>query len=121
MLSIASGLRVLICREATDMRRSFEGLSALVKNVVGENPLSGHLFVFFNRPRTCVKILLWDRSGFVIWYKRLERGTFREHKANEIDRAELICLLEGLDLKDFRRRKRFDSLPLLKARTTTVV
>jgi transposase len=119
MLGIASGLRIFVCREVTDMRRSFEGLSALAKNVIGQDPLSGHLFVFFNRPRNCVKILLWDRSGFVIWYKRLERGTFREHRAEEIDRGELVCLLEGLDLKEFRRRKRFEPLPMLKARTTT--
>ena len=118
MLSIASGVRIFICREATDMRRSFEGLSALAKNVIGQEPIGGHLFVFFNRPRTCVKILYFDRSGFAIWYKRLERGTFRTHNAEEIDRAELVCLLEGLDLKEFRRRKRFELLPLLKARTT---
>ena len=119
MLSVGAGVRIFICREATDMRRSFEGLSALAKNVVKQDLLTGHLFVFFNRSRTCVKILLWDRTGFVIWYKRLEQGTFREHRADEIDRGELVCLLEGLDLKEFRRRKRFDPLPFLKARTRT--
>jgi len=117
MLNISHGLRIFISREATDMRRSFEGLSALAKNVICQDPMSGHLFVFFNGPRTSVKILLWDRAGFVIWYKRLERGTFREHKAEEIDRAELVCILEGLDLREHRRRKRFEPLPMLKART----
>lgn len=99
------------------MRRSFEGLSAMAQNVIKEDPLSGHLFVYFNRSRTSVKILYWDRSGYVIWYKRLERGTFRESQAEEIDRAELVCLLEGLDLKGSRQRKRFEPLPLIKART----
>jgi transposase len=101
------------------MRRSFEGLCGLAKTVINQDVMSGHLFVFFNRSRTSVKILLWDKTGFVIWYKRLERGTFRLLECDELERAELLCLLEGLDLKQYRRRLRFEPLPLLRARTKT--
>ena len=93
------------------MRRSFDSLAELTREVLGQDPLSGHLFVFRNRNADRVKVLVWDRSGFVLWYKRLERGTFRfpapGTRAIELDAAELALILEGIDLADSHRQKRF--------------
>lgn len=107
MLNIGTGTRIFVCRELTDMRRSFEGLSGMVRQVIEADPVSGHLFVFLGRSRTAVKILYWDRTGFVIWYKKLQRGTFTLPERGEIDRGELMCVLEGLDPKTFSKKKRF--------------
>ncbi len=76
MLMLPATMRVLLYREPVDMRRSFDGLECLVRDGLGEDPLSGSLFVFSNRRRDRAKLLLWDGSGFWIWYKRLEEGTF---------------------------------------------
>ncbi len=110
MLSFPSSLRVFLCSQATDMRKSFDGLSGCVEQIVGQDPLNGHLFVFFNRRHTMVKMLMWDRSGFCLYSKRLEQGTFAFKKdfANyEIEIAELFLILEGIDLEKSRRRKRY--------------
>lgn len=103
-------LRVFCCSEPVDMRKSFSGLYALAKNVLKEDPLSGHLFVFFNRSRDYVKALYFDRSGFCIWSKRLERGRFRVPSGDtkqELTWMDLTLILEGIELKNVRRRKRF--------------
>lgn len=107
MLTIPAGSRVHVYRGACDMRRSFEGLSYLARDVIKQDPLSGHLFLFLNRDRTCVKILMWDRTGFVIWYKRLERGTFSMPEKDELQYTELLCVLEGLEFSKMRQKKRF--------------
>jgi len=77
MLSLASGVRIFLCTAPTDMRKSFDGLFALVETVIGEDPFSGHLFLFRNRKRDRVKLLYWDRDGLAIWYKRLEAGCYQ--------------------------------------------
>jgi transposase len=102
MLSLPSSTRVFVCRAATDMRCSFDKLSALTQEVLEQDPLSGHLFVFLNRVRTHVKVLYFDRSGYSIWYKRLERGTFSVPALEEITYRELVCMLEGLTAKKLR-------------------
>ncbi len=110
MLSFPSSMRVFLYSQATDMRKSFDGLSGLVEEVIGKDPLSGHLFVFFNRRHTMVKMLMWDRSGFCIYSKRLEQGTFafkNDFADYEIEIAELFLILEGIDLEQSRRRKRY--------------
>jgi len=111
MLNLPSAVRVFVCTQATDMRRSFDGLAMLAQTIVREDPFSGHLFVFFNRRCDRVKILYWDRGGFAIWYKRLEVGVFRyPHDASgrlEMEPAELALILEGIDLKGARRSKRY--------------
>ena len=111
MLILPPSVRIYLAREPADMRCSFDGLTARVRSVLDADPFSGHLFVFRNRRGDRVKILLWDRSGFCIWYKRLEKGTFRfpeAHEASlEIESAELSLLLEGIDLKGARRRPRW--------------
>ena len=104
-------VRVWLYARPTDMRKSFDGLSALVKNVLGEDPLSGHLFVFLNRKRTMVKVLYFDRSGYCIWSKRLEQGRFhcRADAGDKVslDWTGLKLMLEGISLRDARRHKRY--------------
>lgn len=110
MLSFASSMRVFVCEQPTDMRKSFDGLAGCVEQVIGGDPLSGHLFVFFNRRRNMVKMLLWDRSGFCLLSKRLEGGRFAlagDVACREIDVAQLVLILEGIQLKDCIRHKRF--------------
>ena len=110
MLGFASSTRVFVCELPTDMRKSFDGLAGCVQQIVGRDPLSGHLFVFFNRRRTMVKMLLWDRTGFLVLSKRLESGTFcvgGQQRCREMDLAQLILVLEGIDVKHTTRRKRF--------------
>jgi transposase len=93
------------------MRCAFDGLMARVRGILDQDPFSGHLFVFRNKRRDRVKILFWDRSGFCLWYKRLEKGTFHFPEATgpsvEVEAAELSLILEGLDLKGARRRPRW--------------
>ena len=95
------------------MRRSFDGLAMMAREGMGQDPLSGHLFVFFNRRGDRVKILFWDRSGFCLWYKRLEEGVFRlpQNLADavnpEVELADLSLILEGIDLSGAQRRKRY--------------
>ena len=114
MLSLASTLRIFLAIEPTDMRKGFDGLSLLVRDRIAQDPLSGHLFVFRNRRRDRIKILYWDRDGLALWYKRLEKGTFRFPEATdgriEVTPAELAAVLEGIDLRHARRQARF-SLP----------
>jgi transposase len=114
MLSLPPSVRVFVSTLPTDMRRSFDSLAALVREVIHQDPLSGHLFVFFNRPRNRVKVLLWDRTGYGLWYKRLEAGVFvlprLEAKSLELTAADLSLILEGIDLSSAQRGKRF-SLP----------
>jgi transposase len=113
MISFSSSQRYFLCSVASDMRKSFDGLCALVNNTMGHNMFSGDVFIFINKPRNRVKLLVWDRSGFVIYYKRLEEGTFelprpREgEKQAEIRWEELVLILEGISLESVRRRKRF--------------
>ena len=111
MLSFSSTVRVYACATAVDMRKSFDGLCGCVEELLHADPLSGHLFVFFNRRATMVKILMWDRTGYCIWYKRLEQGRFStaslRNEESGMEMPELMLLLEGIDLAGARRRKRF--------------
>jgi transposase len=107
MLSLSSAVRVFVCRQATDMRSSFDRLAGIAAQVIKQDPVSGHLFLFLNRLRTSVKILYFDRTGWVIWYKRLERGTFSLPQKEEIDYRELMCVLEGIELASAHKKKRF--------------
>ena len=111
MLMLSPAVKIFLCADATDMRRSFDKLAEMTRSVLAQDPFSGHLFVFFNRPRDRVKILFWDRCGFCLYYKRLERGSFRVPKLDsgsaELDSAELTLILEGIDLAGATRQKRF--------------
>jgi transposase len=112
MLSFRSGVRIYISTEPTDMRKGFDGLSAIVENQWETSPLSGDLFVFSNRRQTLLKLIYWDGDGYAIWYKRLEQGTFRIPRANddgrvELTSAKLAMILEGIDISNTRNRKRY--------------
>jgi len=96
-----------VCTASTDMRKSFDGLCALVQSVLKQDPFSGHLFVFLNRRRDKVKILYWDRSGFFLLYKRLEEGTFWMPERTEIGARELLMVLEGIEACAVRQRRRY--------------
>lgn len=107
MLSLSQATRVFVALEPTDMRRSFNGLYAAVQSVLKEDPLSGHLFVFTNRPRNRIKILYFDGSGLWICAKRLERGTFGwpegEGASCSLRPEQLQLLLHGLEGTSRRR------------------
>jgi transposase len=115
---LSAAVRVFLCTQPTDMRKSFDGLFGMVREFLGQDPLSGHLFLFLNRRRDRAKILLWERDGLVIWYKRLEAGSFQSLDPTaktptsgcsglELSAAELAMILGGIDLTTARRRKRY--------------
>lgn len=111
MLSLPPAVRIFLATAPTRMHLSFDRLAALARDVMDQDPLSGHLFVFHNRVGDRVKILFWDRSGFCLWYKRLERGVFHLPAVTathvELDAADLVLLLDGIDLAQAARRARF--------------
>ena len=112
MLSLPGSVRIFLATEPVDFRKAHDGLVAVVRDHIGNDPFDGSVFVFTNRRRDRIKLLLWDRNGFWLLYKRLERGTFRlvERRGNrrvEISRAELSMLLEGIDLEAGKIRRHF--------------
>jgi transposase len=106
VLSLPSAGRVFVARGATDLRRSFDRLAAEVETVLRQDPFSGHVFCFFNRRRDRVKLLVWERGGFWLHYKRLELGSFGAVEHPELSARELFCLLEGLEV--VRARVRYE-------------
>jgi transposase len=106
-----SQVRIWLYAKPTDMRKSFDGLSALVKTQLREDPLSGQLFVFINRRRTQMKVLYFDRSGYCLWSKRLEQGQFHYDASGmdkqRLDWTQLKLLLEGIELKKTRQYRRY--------------
>ncbi len=114
MLSLPPTVRIFLCTQAADMRRSFDGLAAMVQQIIGEDPLSGHLFLFCNRRGDRVKMLYWDGDGYALWYKRLEEGTFRmpliagsDAKSIELRSSDLMMLLDGVEFTSVKRRPRY--------------
>lgn len=111
--------RIWLATEAADMRCGFDRLAERVKTVIGQDPLTGHLFVFRSRRGDRLKILVWDRDGFVLWYKRLEAGVFKLPKAEagtlsvELRASELAMILDGIDVSRLKRTPRYE----LAART----
>jgi transposase len=113
MLSLPVSVKIFVYTGVTDMRRSFDRLAQMVEEHLEQDPESGHLYLFFNRRRDCVKMLLWEADGFVIWYKRLEAGTFavpvrQALRGIEIRARDLNLLLSGADPATITRRKRFE-------------
>lgn len=118
MLNLALPGRVFLCTLPTDMRKSFDGLAALIQRHLGADPLSGDLFVFRSKRGDRVKLLYWNDDGYAIWYKRLEEGTFAFPQADAtrtkvgehgltIRPADLAMLLDGVELESVKRRKRY--------------
>ncbi len=117
MFSITSA-RYFLYRQPCDMRKSFDGLCGLITNELGQNPLSGDLFIFLNKPRNRIKMLRWEPGGFVLFYKRLEKGTFlppvkRENPNGEplinqsMEYTELVMMINGFSMEKARKKTRF--------------
>jgi len=110
----AQGARIWMASEATDMRCGFDRLAERVRAVIGENPQSGHLFVFRSRRGDRLKILVWERDGFVLWYKRLEAGVFKLPRVEqgalsvELRASELAMILDGIDVSKLKRVPRYE-------------
>jgi transposase len=111
MFSVPASVRVFVATTPVDLRRGFDGLAALTREILAEEPLSGHLFAFRNRRGDRMKVLFFASGGYCLFYKRLEKGTFRfpsgEHARLEIDVGDLGLILEGLDLSRARRQPRW--------------
>ena len=112
-LDCATNTRIWLCTGPTDMRRGFDRLAEQAQQVTREHPQSGHLFVFRSRRGDRLKALYWDKDGYVLWYKRLEEGTFKlpklaaEQASVELKASELAMLLDGIDLSSVKRVKRY--------------
>ncbi len=117
MLSLPPSVKLYVATQPVDVRKSFDGLSLYVQSVLRLEPLTGHLFIFFNRRRDQARILYWDRGGYALWAKRLERGRFalpqtlRESEGTAcIEAAELGLILEGITLAGACKRRRWAPL-----------
>ncbi len=113
MLNLNHNTRIYLHVPPTDMRKSFDGLTGLVRSVFKADPLNGSWYLFLNRRRDRIKILYWDRDGMALWYKQLSRGTFEQLRSPEstatleLDATELALLLSGVTIESARRRPRF--------------
>jgi transposase len=116
MLGFHSAQRFFICTVPTDMRKGIDGLCGQVRYLLEEDPLSGYVFIFFNKPRDKIKLLVWDKDGYVLYQKRLERGRFEEVDAvsglnkNRITYDHLVMLLSGISIRHLVQRKRYSAL-----------
>ena len=115
MLSWPPPVRIFLATRPADMRRGFDGLARMTTDVIKQDPLSGALFVFRNRRGDRLKVLYWAGDGFALWYRRLERGTFRfpacEGDSVEVRAVDLTMILEGIDFSRTRRRPRYERQP----------
>lgn len=117
MLNFSHQTRVFLFLEPVDMRRSFRGLCLLTESVLKQDPASGHWFAFINRRGDRLKLLGWDGQGFWIWYKRLESGLFEKPTTEsnrmqvEIDVTQLSLIINGIDLRSAKRRRRYQTAP----------
>ena len=113
MLSVPAAVKVFLCLEATDLRKSFDSLAERVRSVLEQDPLSGHLFVFRSKRGDRLKILYWNAHGYALWYTRLEEGVFRfpagpdDARSLLVSAADLAMLLDGVELSSVRRAKRY--------------
>ncbi len=113
MLSLSPGQEYYLYREVTDMRKSFDGLAGLIRSELNKDPLSGDIFIFLNRRRNQIKLLLWEQDGFSLYYKRLEKGTYElpaasvNTKSIEVKSEDLLLILKGISLKHIQRRMRY--------------
>jgi transposase len=113
MLSLPPTVRIWLSTRPADLRKSFDGLAALVRDGLRGDPLSGDIFVFRNKSADRIKLLLWEEDGYAIWYKRLEKGNYRFPAAAdgaeqvEVRAADLVMLLAGVDLASVRRSRRY--------------
>lgn len=111
MFGPSARVRVYVSTEPMDMRKSFSGLSGAVRQVIGKDPLSGHVFCFFNRSRNYVKLLFWERTGYCIIAKKLARGTFSSCTQTELSVAQLWQVLEGIKLGSVQKHRQYEYIP----------
>lgn len=113
MFTLSSSNRFHLYSQPTDMRKSFDGLSGLVQNTLGNNPLNGDVFIFINRRRDKIKLLHWQGISFTLYYKRLEEGTFEvpiydpEVGSITLSYAQIVMLVDGLTIKNIQKRKSY--------------
>jgi transposase len=115
MLSISFSQRYFIYADLTDMRKGFDSLCGLVRSEFKMNPLSGDVFIFLSRSKNKIKLLQWQRDGFAIYYKRLEKGTFElpmniEGSAAMINSQQLMLIMEGIKLSSIKKHKRYEHI-----------
>jgi transposase len=108
MFAFSSAARIYVCKESVDLRNGFEGLGFLVESLFGESITGGAYFAFFNRKRNKMKILYWDGDGLAIWFKRLEKGSFKNQKIPGVivEKREFLMMLEGVTPKSIQPRFR---------------
>ncbi len=111
MLTPSSRVRVFACLEPMDMRKSFSGLSGAVRSILKQDPLNGHVFLFFNARRNYVKMLWWDRTGYCVVAKKLTKGVFSVVNRGVLTTAELSQVLEGIDITRPKTSRFFEYLP----------
>jgi transposase len=115
MFSLSESLNYYLYRFPTDMRKSFDALSGLVLDKIKRNPQSGEVYIFVNKNRNLMKLLNWQEGGFVLYYKRLEKGTFQLPKIQDISneirlsQTELILIIRGISMENIRQKKRYKS------------
>ena len=113
MFTLSDNHRFLLYSQPTDMRKSFDGLSGLIKNQLATDPRNGDVFLFINKGRDKIKLLHWNGSGYTLYYKRLEKGTFelpsykQKRGSIKLNYAKLVMILEGLSIKNVVHRKRY--------------
>lgn len=107
MISLPPSVKIFFCVMPVDMRCSFDSLAELVRQYFQAEPESGHLFVFRNKREDCIKVLYWDRDGYALWYKRLEKGRGQIAGGVEIDPTVLSMMLGGIDFEKLKTKKRF--------------
>lgn len=113
MFSLGSSHQYLLYRKPCDMRKSFDGLSGLVSHELNRDPISGEVFLFLNKRRTHLKLLHWEKDSFVLYYKRLEKGTFSPPDTSqqvEISWSELVLMIEGIRMQKYSQNTRY-SIP----------
>ena len=112
MLALNS-YRIFLYTGVCDLRKGFDGMTGVVRNKMQLDPMNGAIYVFFNKRRNLIKLLVWDTTGFAIYYKRLSKGTFGQFNAelqsasHDVKREDLLCVLEGINLKSISKRKRY--------------
>ncbi len=125
MLTLGAQVRVYVAAAAVDLRKGFDALAAATREIIRADPLSGHWFVFVNRRQNRLKVLMWEPSGYLLLYKRLERGRFHlpttpalGERHVEIEATELGLMIEGIDLRGARRRRRWQPQKVLASPRT---
>jgi len=123
VLSLGGNHRIFLCRRSVDFRKAHDGLCAVIRDEFRDDPFSGDVFAFFNRAKNRIKLVVWDRNGFWLLYKRLEKGTFPFAVSGEgrleIDQGQLAMILEGIEWKSARKYSQFTSVFAITRRNGT--